>query len=103
MEDVIVSTMTDVVVSPTLIDVIIEDFIIADGYGCDVPKPPETAKIRCCSLTFTSLLLQKSYRSFVPRDYSRQRTESRQSPGWARARLASTVAEEEGRPGRRDI
>ena len=44
----------------------------------------------------------RSYRSFVPRDYSRQRTESQPSPGWAWARLASTVAEEEGRPGRRD-
>ena len=41
-----------------------------------------------------------SYRSFVPRDHSRQRTESQPSPGWARARLASTGAEEEGRPGR---
>ena len=64
---------------------------------------PETAKIWCrVFLTFTSLLLQKSYRSFAPRDYSRQRTERQPSPGWAWARLASTVAEEEGRPGRRD-
>ena len=40
------------------------------------------------------------YRSFVPQDHSRQRTESQPSPGWTQARLASTRAEEEGRPGR---